>query len=119
MDTRRTLRQKLADLQRRYADAVTKRDAAERLARTELFNVKRLAGQLSQARDELDTLHRKIGADRPSPAAELRDARRALMLSERARRSLDEQLATVQAANEALCREAVDHAGNLAPEVTR
>lgn len=40
--------------------------------------------------------------------------RRQLQLCERARRSLAEQLAQLQASNESMCREAVDRAGTLA-----
>lgn len=55
---------------------------------------------------------------RPTPPA----GRFASLLerSERARRSLDEQLATVQAANDSLCRDAADRAQTLAlPEAIR
>jgi len=88
----RRLREDHAALSHRHAEVVAERDAANKTAEAERFNVKRLAAQLSGVRDEL------------------RDARRALMLSERARASLDTQLATVRAANEAMCREAIDRA---------
>jgi chromosome segregation ATPase len=108
MDTRRTLRQQRDDFQRLYADACAERDEARRTADTERFNVKRLAGQVVEARDERAALQQKLDADRPTPTAELRDARRALMLSERARASLDAQIASLQAANEAMCKELAD-----------
>jgi uncharacterized coiled-coil DUF342 family protein len=108
MDTRRTLRQKLATAQAQRADAIRQRDEARSAAETGQFAVKRLAAQVTETRNERDTLQHKLDAGLPTPAAELRDARRALMLSERARASLDAQLATVQAANEAMCRELAD-----------
>lgn len=119
METRRTLREErdIARTQRRAA--IEQCDAAVKDAVIERSNVKRLAGQLSETRDELDALQRKHEADRPAPSEELRNARRALMLSERARASLDAQLVTVQAANDSLCREAVTRAGNLTTEATR
>jgi len=91
-------------------DAIAERDAANKTAEAERFNVQRLAAQLSGVRDEVDTLKNQPAPVTEPPGTELREARRALMLSEQARASLDAQLATVQAANEAMCREAVDRA---------
>lgn len=120
MNTRRTLRSQRDHARDQRDRAYEQLEDALESADTGRFTTKRLAHQLTEARDQVDALTRKLNDDRPTPAAELRDARRALMLSERARASLDAQLATVQAANEALCRAAVDRAGTLArPEATR
>lgn len=105
MDTRRTLRQRLTDLSSRYTAAIAARDDAIKAAKTERFNVQRLARQLGEARNEIEQLRDKDASNRPPPSAELRDTRRALMLSERARQSFDTQMAHLQAANEAMARE--------------
>lgn len=121
MATRRTLNRRAADDARRIDQLIEQRDAARGERDAALGNTRRFAGQLSAALDELDTL-RKEPAAGPVPdgwAAERRDLRRALMLSERARAALDERACAAQDANDALCREAVTRAGNLArPEVT-
>lgn len=113
MPTKRTLTRQLADARKRVQQLVNERDEAVGNAGTGQANVARLAKQLSETRDQLDALQRKHDGDRPAPGEELRDARRALMLSERARASLDAQLVTVPAANDSLWREAVTRAGNL------
>lgn len=62
-------------------------------------NLKATEDQLAESRKRVAILVDQLGA-RPTPSEELRDARRALMLSERARASLDAQIATLQKANE-------------------
>lgn len=119
MPTKRTLSRQLADARARVQQLVDERDEAVGDAGTEHSNVTRLARQLSETRDQLDALQRKHDGNQPAPGEDLRDARRALMLSERARASLDAQLVTVQAANDSLCREAVTRAGNLTTEAAR
>jgi len=109
----RRLREDHADLGRRYAEVVAERDAANKAADTERFNVKRLAGQVTEARDETDALREKQAAERPTPGTELRRARRELMLERRIVAQLNDRLEALQAANEAMCREAVDRAGTL------
>lgn len=118
MPTKRTLTRQLADAHGRIQQLVDERDEALGNAGTGQSNVTRLARQLSEVRDELDALQRKHDADRPAAGDELRAARRALMLSERARASLDEQLVAARAEIESLCREAVARAGTLAMEAT-
>ncbi|MET7933439.1 hypothetical protein [Streptomyces sp. NPDC005322] len=69
------------------------------------------------------TAHRQL-KEKDAELARIRaagdpDARRKLQLAERARRDLHEQLTQLQAVHEAMCREAVDRAGNLsAPPVS-
>ncbi|WP_405794061.1 hypothetical protein [Streptomyces sp. NBC_01506] len=91
-------------------------EAAETDAAAHLGNVRRLAAQNVQLADKLDAARRPAPAvPEPAPAPVTdRSLLRRLDLSERARRSLAGQLATVQAANDAMCRDAVTAAGNLA-----
>jgi phosphatidylserine/phosphatidylglycerophosphate/cardiolipin synthase-like enzyme len=56
----RRLREDHANLSRRYAEVVTERDEALKAADTERFNVIRLAGQATEARDETDALREKL-----------------------------------------------------------
>lgn len=97
-------------------------EAAEKDAAAHLSNVKRLAAQNVQLAEKLDAARRSAPVapasapqrDATPPAAAVdRSLARRLDLSERARRSLAEQLATVHAANDAMCRDAVTAAGNL------
>jgi hypothetical protein len=116
MPTKRTLVRQLADANRRIRTLVDERDHAIGDAGSEHFNTRRLAKQLSEARDENDLLRRELAAGRPAaPApdawkAERSVLRRALHLRDRACRSLTQQIADLQAANEALCGEAADRA---------
>ncbi len=131
------------ELQRQVADLVRERDA-ERMARRglrrqlseaegDVWRLDRQVRQLEQllkaARQEQDAepahtarLDRALracaryraeaaGLRRPRPAP---PGGRALELSERARKSLDEQLRMLGNANDAMCRELVDRAGTLA-----
>jgi hypothetical protein len=88
--------------------ARAERDAAQTAAST-------AARQFAEA----DAAARRLRLAAPrGVAAEVADLRRLLALSERARRALDGQRSELLAANEALCREAVDRAGTLAPPET-
>lgn len=114
METRRTLRQQRDEARAARDRAVEQRDEALSAASGGQFTIKRLAHQLAEVRDELDAAQRKLIADTPAAPpswrAERRDLRRALMLADRARRSLTDQIASLQAANEAMCREQADGA---------
>jgi hypothetical protein len=123
MDTRRTLRQQRDTARHQRDDMTNQRDTANKTAETERFNVKRLAAQLSEARDELDALRKT-----PPPAgplapddwqAERRDLRRELMLTKRARAALVDQVEELRACNHEMSRDAMGRAGTLAKrEVT-
>lgn len=110
MPTKRTLTRQLADLQRRYQTVVDERDDAREQVTSDRSVVQRLANQVTEARNERDAAIRKVDANRPKPSTELRDTRRALMLCERARRHLTEQIADLQAANEAMSNQLADAA---------
>jgi len=107
---RRTLRHQRDDARLQRDTMADQCDEALKAAETERFNVKRLAAQLSEARDERDALQQKLAAGRPTPGTELWHARRELMLERRIVAQLNDRLETLQAANEAMCREAVDRA---------
>ncbi|MEV5443514.1 hypothetical protein AB0N23_13395 [Streptomyces sp. NPDC052644] len=84
-----------------------------RLARRLTAARNTIAGQAARIReleqllaDEQDRA-RTLAADRPEQAT-VADLRRRLRLSERARASLDAQILTLQAANEATARESYD-----------
>lgn len=117
MLTRRTLTRQRDDARASVERLVEQRDDARGERDAAVGNQRRLARQLSDVRDGVDA-HRKEPAPAPVPAAaawvvERQALRRALLLSERARRALDERARALQDANEHLCREAVDRAGNL------
>lgn len=85
--------------------ARAERDAAQTAAST-------AARQFTEA----DAAARRLRiAAQQDIGVEVADLRRRLALSERARGVLDEQRTELLAANDALCREAVDRAGTLAP----
>ncbi|WP_159011730.1 hypothetical protein [Streptomyces sp. NRRL F-5123] len=115
MTTKRTLSRQLADARaqiRRLADA---REDAVGTAGTEHFNVVRLAKQLAEAREENDALRRRLEArlttTAPADWAEERSVlRRALVLCERARASLDAQCRQLGAVNDRMNRELHDRA---------
>lgn len=99
-------RSKHAALQARYEQAVEKREAAEKLAAERLSTITRQAETITRLRDgRAETAVREPQS--PRGDAELR---RRLRLSEEARRSLDEQMRPLQAANEAMAAELRDHA---------
>lgn len=131
MPTKRTLRRQLADAHAQIRRLVDDRDEA----REELASRKWIANNLTSSRDDLaitrtrerDAALRTLRttedqlaaaraelAARPAGAAELRDARRRLLLAETARASLAQQLADVQKSNDAMSRERVTAAGTLA-----
>lgn len=131
MPTKRTLSRQLADARAQIRDLVDERDEArealksrerveEHLATSRPDVVAQLTRERDQAERELAAAGKVVIAlrqqlaGRPTSSAELRDARRVLMLAERARRTLADQLAVVQAANDAMRRERVDAAGTLA-----
>jgi hypothetical protein len=120
MTTKRTLRRLLAeekDKNRRLVDA--RQDALDD-ADTGQFNSRLLAEQLSDARDEIEDLQRRLKT-RPAVAVpeawtrERSELRRQLRLSEQARASLDRQVRQLGDANERLYREQYDRAQGLAP----
>lgn len=137
MPTKRTLRQQLADARAQIRTLVDERDDARadlaaRRWTNRLLSSDRAETVLALTRERDDAIRRLRATEdqlaaarrqlavRPAAASELWDARRARMLAERARASLAEQLATVQAANDAMCREQVNRSGNLdRREVTR
>lgn len=104
---------RIADLEERLRVALAKRETdpvaesasaiENRRLRADLAtaraNLKATEDQLAESRKRVAILVDQLGT-RPTPSEELRDARRALMLSERARASLDAQIATLQKANE-------------------
>ncbi|WP_367139783.1 MULTISPECIES: hypothetical protein [Streptomyces] len=130
------LRRKVAKLEAAMAAQAKLETRLQEAAETEHTD---RARRIKQLTDLLETTRRDQGAEvaqlnarleRALGAcaryrAEVADARRprpaapggsALMLSERARRSLAEQLALVQAANDAMCRELAEGAGALKVE---
>lgn len=133
MPTKRTLARQLEEARAQIRTLVDERDEARKDLAGRQWTERYLASSrddlvvkltrerdaavrsLRATEDDLADARRRL-ADRPAPAVELRDARRALMLSERARRSLDEQLSTMQKANEAMCLEL---AASSATEVPR
>lgn len=97
-------RRKFADLQGRYQQVIAKRDEAEALAAERLSTITRQAETITRLRDGIpDTPVRE-----PQPAQGDAELRRLFRLSEEARRKLDEQLRTLQAANEAQAAELRD-----------
>lgn len=74
----------------------------------------RLLDQYNDAREEADR-HRGNFKRAAIRITTDRDLRRELRLAQDAHKALAEQLAQVQAANDAMCREAVTAAGTLAP----
>lgn len=125
MPTKRTLSRQLADARAQIRDLVDERDEAREWVEEHLASSRPdVAAQLTRERDQAERELAAAGkvvvalrqqlAGRPTSSAELRDARRALTLAERARRTLADQLAVVQAANDAMRRERVDAAGTLA-----
>lgn len=122
---------RIADLEARLAVALRSREPIDdgsrdtiRALRHDLTDTKTALGQtekqLGESRrhvatliDQLADARRQLAARPASGSAELRDARRARLLAETARRSLAEQLAVVQAANDAMCRDRVTAAGSL------
>lgn len=131
MPTKRTLRQQLADARDQIRRLVDERDEAikdlasrtwvdrhlttsrDDLAITRTRERDAALRTLRTTEDQLAAARAELSA-RPAGAAELRDARRRLLLADTARRSLAEQLAVVQAANDAMSRERVTAAGTLA-----
>lgn len=121
MPTKRTLTRQLADLQRRYANAIDERDEARKRLESRQWVEQHITSSrddlvitrtkerdayqrlLHKTEDQLAEARQRL-ADRPTPAQELRDARRALMLERRAVTQLTARLDELQAANEALYR---------------
>jgi hypothetical protein len=101
MDTRRELRRQLVVAVARTVKAEEKQTEAEAARDTALGNEQRMAGQLSEVREELAAL-RKTGTDTDAWAEERQDLRRRLLLANTARERLTRQLEQLQAANEAL-----------------
>lgn len=99
-----------------YRDAITARDEATVLAEERLSTIGRLCGQLSDARDENTALRRQLDAAQDPNAgwlAERRDLRRQVLVLTQDRARLADINAELQAANEAMCKDAVDAAGTL------
>lgn len=88
------------------ADILDKLDTANRLAADRGRRIEWLELEATRLRNRITALEAQP-ADLPADARELR---RQLWLTEQARTSLATQLATVQAANEAMTRELHDHA---------
>ncbi|MGW1071514.1 hypothetical protein [Streptomyces sp. NPDC002537] len=131
------LQREIADLEReRDAEQTARRALRRRLTEAE-GDVRRLDGQVRRLEQLLKTAQQEHGTESArtdlrldrvvracaryrAEAAGLRRPRpappggRALELSDRARRSLDEQLRMLGNANDAMCRELVDQAGTLA-----
>lgn len=101
MNTRRELRRQLVVAVARAVKAVEKKVEAEDARDTALANEQRMAGQLTEVREELAAL-RKTGSDTDAWAAERQELRRQLLLANTARARLTKQLDELQAANEAL-----------------
>ncbi|WP_433893067.1 hypothetical protein [Streptomyces sp. CA-111067] len=118
MPTKRTLTRQLADARRQRDAAYEARDVALKDADGERFNTRRLSRQISDARDEIDALRKEATEPAPAPAGpavEPQTTRRELLLVNRARRALVDQIEELRRCNDDLSREAVDRAGNLAP----
>ncbi|MBL1100101.1 hypothetical protein [Streptomyces coffeae] len=93
----RCLREENADLRARLHRVRERAQTAERAVETAHQQLKEKDAEIARA----------VAAGRA-------DLLRELELCKRARRDLAGQLATVQASNDFMCREAVDRAGNLA-----
>lgn len=118
----RRLREENADLRDQLARMRKRAETAEKTAATELAARRTITRQYA----ELDAANKRLHgrnkwlAERLEQAApaDWREERARLVkqlgLSERARRSLEEQRAELLAANDSMCREAVDRAGTLA-----
>lgn len=116
MPTKRSLNRQLADARAQVRRLIDERDTATSTAGTGQFSTRYLARQLSEARDEIDHLTRKLTDQQPEPPApdawkrERARWRQRLDLSERARASLDTQILQLGQANERLNREAYERA---------
>lgn len=110
-----------------YGRVVEQRDEARDDLKAALFNLEhvsreysRLHDQNEQLSDEVISLRKQLD-ERDVELSMVRSVPRdgvyaRLARSEQARRSLAEQLALVQAANDAMCRDAVTEAGTLAKQ---
>lgn len=115
MPTKRTLQRQLTAAHQQRATAYEARDEALKDAEDARFTVKRLAEQLSEVRAERDMLLKQTAEPAPAtPAAGPQPVRRELLLANRARRALVDQIEELRRCNDDLSREAVDRAGNLA-----
>lgn len=119
MPTKRTLGRRYADLQRRYEQAIEERDDAVKTLAARKWVEDNLASshddlvikrtrerdealrRLRATEDELADARRRL-ADRPGPSAELRDARREVLLLRRQTAELTRRLEALQTANEVL-----------------
>jgi chromosome segregation ATPase len=102
METRRTLRQQRNDAIVQRDEALKRLEDLAETTSTKQFNVSYLTRQLDDYREQVDSLTRKLAA---SPNAQLRDARRELMLARRANEQLQERLTGMQTNNESLYRQ--------------
>ncbi|WP_424891853.1 hypothetical protein [Streptomyces sp. XH2] len=119
------LEKELADLRRVLGEADAEVKGLDgRLKQSHELLKKARQDQGAEVAQLRSRLERAVGAC-ARYRAEVADARRprpaapggsTLMLSERARRSLAEQLASVQAANDSMCRELADRSGTLTVE---
>lgn len=120
MPTKRTLTRQLDQAREGRDRAIKQRDEARSSAAAAIGNQRRMAGQLTEVRDELDQARAEL-KDRPAAqtpaewAQERARLRQQLALSERARAALDAQLLQVGRANDALSREAYDRSTGVAP----
>lgn len=110
-------RSDLRALRKRHQDTLDALDDAVTDNTGLLDTIKRQCREITSLRDEVNALRHEL-ADARTPeigwAAERRDLRRENFELRQARAHLDARLIEVQAANEHLCREAVDRAGTLA-----
>lgn len=126
------LRTKYAAIRQQLTETKLERDAARwevgHLGSSQADLVITRTRERDQARRDLRDTETQLGQARQRIAtgptgpdawkAERTRLVQRLDLSERARASLDGQMTVVQDANDALCREAVDRAGNLTRQVT-
>lgn len=97
-------RSKYNDLKAEYRRLIGERDDARQLAAERLSTITRQAEKLTRRDDGRPT----TPVRKPQPPQGNAELRRRLDLAERARRSLDEQMQPLQAANEAMAAELRD-----------